>query len=135
MDNNLREMGVGDLSVPKETRRIGEAIYGRALAYRSALATLGEKALVEALTRNIYGGASVSPATPARLATYILQALRDVRAQQPADLITVSCVCRTQKLLFLLKTRVAEIYGHKSDPMERSCGRGRYSRNWSACRD
>src|SRR5262245_17335257 len=83
MDNNLREIAVGDLSEPKHMRRIGEAFYGRVLAYRSALATHGEKALVEALTRNIYGGASVSPATPARLATYILQALRDVRARQP----------------------------------------------------
>ncbi|HME28801.1 MAG TPA: ubiquinol-cytochrome C chaperone family protein [Pseudolabrys sp.] len=135
MDNNLREIAVGDLSEPKHMRRIGEAFYGRVLAYRSALATHGEKALVEALTRNIYGGASVSPATPARLATYILQALRDVRAQQPPILLPVSCVCRTQKLLFLLKTKVAEIYGQKSDPMERSCGRGRYSGNWSACRD
>jgi len=37
MDHNLREMGVGDLSVPKEMRRIGEAFYGRAQAYRTAL--------------------------------------------------------------------------------------------------
>jgi cytochrome b pre-mRNA-processing protein 3 len=38
MDHNLREMGVGDLAVPKEMRRIGEAFYGRAQAYRAALA-------------------------------------------------------------------------------------------------
>ena len=30
MDQNLREMGVGDLSVPKHMQRIGEAFYGRA---------------------------------------------------------------------------------------------------------
>src|SRR6478752_5177951 len=33
MDHNLREMGVGDLSVPKEMQRIGEAFYGRAQAF------------------------------------------------------------------------------------------------------
>ena len=32
-------MGVGDLSVPKEMQRMGEAFYGRAQAYRAALAT------------------------------------------------------------------------------------------------
>jgi cytochrome b pre-mRNA-processing protein 3 len=41
MDHNLREMGVGDLSVPKEMQRIGEAFYGRAQAYRAALAAPG----------------------------------------------------------------------------------------------
>ena len=34
MDHNLREMGIGDLSVPKEMQRIGQAFYGRAQAYR-----------------------------------------------------------------------------------------------------
>ena len=63
MDHNLREMGVGDLKVPKEMRRMGEAFYGRAQAYRAALGgrrTIGP--LVEALERNIYGG---SPAAAA----------------------------------------------------------------------
>ena len=33
MDRNLREMGIGDLSVPKHMQRVGEAFYGRARAY------------------------------------------------------------------------------------------------------
>ncbi len=37
MDDNFREMGVGDLTVPKEMRRVAEAFYGRAKAYESAL--------------------------------------------------------------------------------------------------
>src|SRR5262249_19037461 len=37
MDHNLREMGVGDLAVPKEMRRLGEAFYGRAEVYERAL--------------------------------------------------------------------------------------------------
>src|ERR1700757_4932293 len=51
MDHNLREMGVGDLSVPKEMQRMGEAFYGRAQAYRAALAAPGQETLVEALKR------------------------------------------------------------------------------------
>src|ERR1700684_1752570 len=33
MDDNLREMGVGDLTVPKRMQAFGEAFYGRAVAY------------------------------------------------------------------------------------------------------
>src|SRR5262249_18065333 len=35
---SMREMGVGDLAVPRKMRRIGEAFYGRQAAYRAALA-------------------------------------------------------------------------------------------------
>jgi cytochrome b pre-mRNA-processing protein 3 len=84
MDDNLREMGVGDLAVPKEMRRMGEAFYGRAQAYRAALAAAGDKALVDALTRNIYGGAQVAPAS--RLAAYMREAVRHLKALDRAAL-------------------------------------------------
>src|ERR1700719_2354758 len=71
MDHNLREMGVGDLSVPKEMQRMGEAFYGRAQAYRTAMRAVGEEALAEVVVRNIYGGVPPIPAAPARLAAYI----------------------------------------------------------------
>ena len=71
MDDNLREMGIGDMSVPKHMKRVGEAFYGRAQAYQAALAAADDKALIEALTRNIYGGAAPSAAVVSRLATYI----------------------------------------------------------------
>src|SRR5271157_774314 len=38
LDANLREMGVGDLAVPREMRRFGEAFYGRQVAYGEAFA-------------------------------------------------------------------------------------------------
>jgi cytochrome b pre-mRNA-processing protein 3 len=87
MDENLREIGIGDLSVPREMQRIGEAFYGRAQAYRNALASEGDGALVAALARNIYGGAVPEPAAPIRLAAYIREAVRGLGAQQPADLL------------------------------------------------
>ena len=85
MDHNLREMGVGDLAVPKEMRRMGEAFYGRAQAYRAALATADDSALAEALARNIYGGSTPLPAV-ARLAAYMREAVRDLKAQDSARL-------------------------------------------------
>ena len=48
LDHTLREMGVGDLTVPKKMRKLGEAFYGRAKAYQAALAE-GDHAAVTAL--------------------------------------------------------------------------------------
>lgn len=79
MDDNLREMGVGDLAVPKEMRRVGEAFYGRAQAYRAAFAS-DDAALESVLDRNIYGG-SGPPDACRRLAGYVRQAVRDLAAQ------------------------------------------------------
>ena len=84
MDDNLREMGVGDLKVPKEMRRIGEAFYGRARAYRTALSVADDAALLKALQRNIYGGAE--GAAVARLAAYVREAVRQLAAQDSTKL-------------------------------------------------
>jgi cytochrome b pre-mRNA-processing protein 3 len=86
MDNNLREMGVGDLSVPKEMQRMGEAFYGRTQAYRTALAADDREALAEAVARNIYDGAPASRAAAGRLAAYMREAVRDLKDQMPAAL-------------------------------------------------
>jgi cytochrome b pre-mRNA-processing protein 3 len=79
MDDNLREIGIADLKVPKEMQRMGEAFYGRAQAYRVALAANDGAALVAALERNIYGAASVGQAR--RLAAYMREALRGLAGQ------------------------------------------------------
>lgn len=54
MDRNLREMGVGDLSVGKHIKRMAEAYYGRAAAYEIALVSEDASALRKALLRNVY---------------------------------------------------------------------------------
>ncbi|MGH7017761.1 MAG: ubiquinol-cytochrome C chaperone family protein, partial [Caulobacteraceae bacterium] len=40
LDGALREMGVGDLAVPRRMKRLAEIFYGRAAAYRRAFAGL-----------------------------------------------------------------------------------------------
>ena len=85
MDHNLREMGVGDLSVPKEMQRIGEAFYGRSQAYRAALAEPGDDALVKIVMKNIYGG--TASADPAQLTAYMRESAQEVRAQQRAQFL------------------------------------------------
>ncbi|MBL28299.1 MAG: hypothetical protein CMM50_12215 [Rhodospirillaceae bacterium] len=54
MDRSLREMGVGDLSVGKHIRRMGQGFYGRAAAYETGLRG-DDAALEEAIRRNLYG--------------------------------------------------------------------------------
>jgi cytochrome b pre-mRNA-processing protein 3 len=67
MDANLREMGVGDLAVPKRMQKVGEAFYGRTAAYDLAWQD-GEPRLAEALQKNILNGQH--PASAGRLAAY-----------------------------------------------------------------
>jgi cytochrome b pre-mRNA-processing protein 3 len=67
MDGNLREMGVGDLTVPKRMQAFGEAFYGRVAAYDLALAA-GTEPLTQALSRNILDSAQIRKAR--RLAVY-----------------------------------------------------------------
>jgi cytochrome b pre-mRNA-processing protein 3 len=54
MDTNLREMGVGDMSVGKRNRAMWEAFHGRSVAY--AAAWDDKVALAAALARNFWRG-------------------------------------------------------------------------------
>ena len=58
-DIALREMGVGDLTVPKRIKTMAEAFLGRAQAYDAALRAPNDQALGAALSRNVYGRAPV----------------------------------------------------------------------------
>lgn len=69
-DRALREMGVGDLAVPKRIQKLGSDYNGRRQAYEAALAAGGEDALAEALARNVYGSSDRERAR--RLARYML---------------------------------------------------------------
>jgi cytochrome b pre-mRNA-processing protein 3 len=58
MDNNLREIGVSDLSVGKRVRAMWEAFHGRAKVYAAALEAADHVALETALARNVWRGAA-----------------------------------------------------------------------------
>jgi cytochrome b pre-mRNA-processing protein 3 len=70
MDDNLREMGVTDIGVPRKMKKLAEAFYGRARAYEAALAEPEDAALAGALVRNVYADAAV-PVAAAALASYV----------------------------------------------------------------
>ncbi|MBV8524413.1 MAG: ubiquinol-cytochrome C chaperone family protein [Acetobacteraceae bacterium] len=66
MDVNLREMGVGDLSVGRRVRTMWEAFHGRAAAYGGAMSD--PVALTAAIARNVWRGARPPAGSAAALA-------------------------------------------------------------------
>lgn len=70
LDHALRELGVGDLSVGKKMRKLGEAFYGRAKAYDAALAALPDTSELKALIgRTLLEGAA--PEQLAAMSAYV----------------------------------------------------------------
>lgn len=83
MDANLREMGVGDLTVPKRMQAFGEAFYGRSAAYDRAI-DMGPESMAEALNKNIYNGQNIDSAR--RLAAYVADAIATLAGRDNAAL-------------------------------------------------
>ena len=73
LDRSLREGGVGDLSVGKWVKKIGQQFYARATALEPALAQADAEALEHAVAANVYT-AGAERARARALAGYLLTA-------------------------------------------------------------
>lgn len=69
LDDALREMGVGDLSVGKKMRKLGEAFYGRVKSYDQALAALPDREPLAAVIGRTLGADGAKAAALADYAT------------------------------------------------------------------
>jgi cytochrome b pre-mRNA-processing protein 3 len=87
MDDNLREMAVSDLKVPKRMQAFGEAFYGRTAAYDFAL-TEGREALAQAICKNILNGENIEKAR--LLAAYAEAAMAALGSLDEATLVSGS---------------------------------------------
>jgi cytochrome b pre-mRNA-processing protein 3 len=85
LDANLREMGVGDLAVPKRMQAFAEAFYGRQAAYLAALDAADQRVFEKALARNIFPAGNDAGAT--QLARYGRAAVIRLDAQDDGALI------------------------------------------------
>jgi cytochrome b pre-mRNA-processing protein 3 len=85
LDANLREMGVGDLAVPKRMQAFAEAFYGRQAAYLAALDAADERVFEKALARNIFPAGNDAGA--AQLARYARAVVTRLDAQDDGALI------------------------------------------------
>lgn len=54
LDQNLRQIGVGDLSVPKQVKAMAQGFYGRSVVYLDALEKGDDRQLKDALKRNLF---------------------------------------------------------------------------------
>ena len=86
LDHALRELGVGDISVGKKMRKLGEAMYGRMTAYEPALREADEATLAAGLARNVFENDDATSGEA--LATYALDSRRRLAAQDFAQVTT-----------------------------------------------
>lgn len=82
LDADLREAGVGDITVPKRMKKLCEAFLGRAAAYDAALRG-GPEPLAGAVARNVYAG-HAGAGDPGRLGRYA-EAMDAALAATPLD--------------------------------------------------
>lgn len=86
MDASLREMGVSDTRVPKKVRKMGEAFYGRAEVYSTALDEQDLEELAAAIGRNVFPE-SDEPVAQNALAAYMFKAA-DLLGNQDTETLT-----------------------------------------------
>jgi cytochrome b pre-mRNA-processing protein 3 len=79
MDRNLREMGAGDLSVPKKIRNMGNLFYGLMTNLNEAMERNDRAGAEEVLKRNVFGNAEGGQV--AKLADYLEAKFAQLEAQ------------------------------------------------------
>lgn len=92
MDRSLREIGVGDLSVPKKIKKMAQVFYGRTAAFDPALEGEDAGELRTALKRNVYPEHEAADRLAEGLAAYMSRARRALSGQPVAALVSSGAV-------------------------------------------
>jgi cytochrome b pre-mRNA-processing protein 3 len=74
IDYSIRELGIGDNSVPKRMKKLAGMFYGRLESYAAAMDGNDRPALATALQRNIYPKADASAPSMDALANWMIMA-------------------------------------------------------------
>lgn len=86
VDHSLRELGIGDTSVPKRMKKLARMFYGRAAAYDAGIEAADTTALAKALERNIFPEGPQWPHAPV-MAAYVVDVAKSLAAQNGADIL------------------------------------------------
>lgn len=82
MERSLREIGVGDLSVPRHMKRMMRGFNGRAERYRMAFRDSSPEMLEEAVRKNIYGDDAATDSEAAqKMVRYIVRTFSYLQSQ------------------------------------------------------
>lgn len=80
LDQNMREMGVGDVGILKRIRKMSESYHGRIVAYEEGVQS-GAAELAAALNRNLYADCDASDAQLMAMVGYVHDALTKLENQ------------------------------------------------------
>ncbi|GHC79742.1 ubiquinol-cytochrome c chaperone [Limoniibacter endophyticus] len=86
IDHSLRELGIGDSSVPKRMKKLARMFYGRGESYGAALEDNDIEGMTRALKRNIRPDDEKWPQAPA-LTQYAFAAVRNLDEQSAAQIV------------------------------------------------
>lgn len=89
LDHSIRELGIGDVGVPKRMKKFAGMFYGRLESYSRAMEAGDETGLAEALRRNIHPEKPDAPDMLA-MARYMLEAEKTLAAVAEDDIATGS---------------------------------------------
>jgi len=79
MDDSMREIGIGDMGVPRRVKKAAAALHEHLDSYRAALSSGDDRSLAEALRRYVF--LETGTAAPQRLASYMRTASADLDKQ------------------------------------------------------
>jgi len=88
MDQNLREMGVGDLSVGKKVKALAAAFFGRIKAYDEGIIYKDRKMLINCLKRNLFSDAHPRDEDLELLTKYFIRQMKGSQSWSISDLRT-----------------------------------------------
>lgn len=74
LDQNMREMGIGDVGILKRIRKMSESYHGRVVAYEEGVLA-GDASLAAALDRNLFADTQVTPDQLAAMTAYVFATL------------------------------------------------------------
>ena len=90
IDYSIRELGIGDNSVPKRMKKLAGMFYGRLESYAAAMDVNDRVALAAALRRNIYPKADDAAASMTALADWMMMAEAHLAGIAEAEIATGS---------------------------------------------
>lgn len=89
MDQSLRQVGLGDMTVPKRMRFLMKGFNGRSHIYAEALKNASDEALMAALSKNVYEE-KVGEETLKKLTAYIRQCHKGLEKQSVEAILSAS---------------------------------------------
>jgi cytochrome b pre-mRNA-processing protein 3 len=86
MDSMVRDLGVMDLQVPQEVRKIASLFYGQLIVYTDAVEKKNRQALAEAVWKSFHSGDESANVAANELADYILRGIRNI-SEMPLNML------------------------------------------------